>query len=360
MKNLRTTLTGIGQHAGSKNSLWALLCLAMQLGFAGCTTIKREEGPTPEDPFNQPIGNLTLTSDSNGTVLLPITSLRLDQSKPFTFSFRNFQHGNFDLQGDSALIYVAPETKKWKADSGYVTVTQTGRNKEGFVKITNPFYQKPVDTNVVTPWVVVWLKGTPVPDMNPLYLDEGESRNLTFLRGMEEAGALIDSVWGFIHQAEIKNNGLRLTYSTSGGIGNFLPFRTDHVHYRIKRPNGLYFRGMLPVFIEDTAQPIAHNDVVPIQPAGTFIPWSTLMDNDKGSNPVEPRAPFSMRLKPLIYSGNKIDSARFGTIQDSTLNGVRGFFYKRMIAGMENDTTHIFLQEGPEGRISRSRLILTQ
>lgn len=360
MKNLLVHFAGILGLTPHKTALMVLFSMALQAAFVGCTTLEKEAPVNPVDPFDQPIGRLQLISDSNGKALLSIKNLKLDQSKAFSFSTRNFQHGAFDLQGDSALIFIPTEARTWKADSGYVIVSQTGRSKEGFLKITNAFYEKPVDTTVIPQWIVVWLKGTPVPDMGPIYLDEGQSRNLTNLPGMEEAGALIDSVWGFNHQAEIKNNGLQLTYLASGGIGNFLSFRTDQVYYRIKRPNGLYFRGLLPVFIEDTAQPIAHNDVIPIQASGTFIPWGTLMANDKGSNPVEPRNPFSLRLKPLIYTGNKIDSARFGTIQDSTQNGIPGFFYKRRIAGTENDTTHIYLQEGPEGRITRSRLILTQ
>ena len=181
---------------------------------------------------------------------------------------------------------------------------------------------------------------------------------MTNLIGMEEPGAEIDSIWGFIYTASIKADKVTITYLAMGGIGNFLNFGTDHIYYRVKRPNELYFRGMIPVFIGDTAQPMAQNDEWVVGAQAGFISWTTLMANDNGSNPVLPRLPTSMRLEPLSYSGNKRILTQFGTINDTLQGGNQAFFYKRLATGNQPDTTFIFLQEGPENRITRSRLIV--
>ena len=345
MKNLQSKGTPKGWKAVCP-VLFSLLVLCL----GACSKIKTEEVVKP-DPFAQAIGNLVLDSDTLGQALLSIKSLKLDQSKPFSFSSKDFQHGDFDLQGDSALVFIPIETKTWQADSGIVHVTQEGRSKDGFVKIINRAYKAPS-------FPVVWLKGTPVPDMSPIYLDPGDSRNLTNLIGMEEPGAEIDSIWGFIYTASIKADKVTITYLAMGGIGNFLNFGTDHIYYRVKRPNELYFRGMIPVFIGDTAQPMAQNDEWVVGAQTGFISWTTLMANDNGSNPALPRLPTSMRLEPLSYSGNKRILTQFGTINDTLQGGNPAFFYKRLATGNQPDTTFIFLQEGPENRITRSRLIV--
>jgi hypothetical protein len=325
------------------------------MAFLACTSIEKEQAILPSDPFLQPIKKLNLFSDSTSFARLPIKSLNLNRAKAFSFSTRDFKHGAFELEGDSALIFVPKETKTWKTDTGFVIVKQSDQTKEGSVIITNNAY-KPTIIRPEQP--LVWLKGTPLPNMKVELIDPSDSRNISNLIGMEEAGAEIDSVWGFIHDAKISINKKMIIYLAAGGMGNYLNFGTDHIYYRIKRPNGLYFRGLIPVYIGDSTQPMARNDERTFLATGGFMYESDLMANDLGTNPTSPRNPSSLRLEPLAYSERKRVNTQFGILKDSSENGNKAFYYKRTRSGNQADTSFIFLQEGPENRITRSRLII--
>jgi len=360
------TYFAVLQSQGQKQiQILVLFLLAFQLGISSCTSIEKEPSILPNDPFEQPITKLNLVSDSNRFARLPLKSLNLNRAKAFSFSTRDFKHGAFELEGDSALVFVPTETKNWKLDSGYVIVTQSGKKKEGAVLIVNNSF-KPI---IINPEPepeppIVWLKGSRLPDMDKVVLQLGlnglKNFDSTILKGMEEPGSEVDSVWGFIHSAAKSNDKKKINYLAQGGKSNFRTFGTDHIYYRIKRPNGLFWRGMIPIVFIDTAQPGAIDDERIVPPTGGFVLESSLLQNDKGTNPVLPRTPKLKLYDPIEFVERPSIKTQFGLLKDSTQNGNKAFYYKRTRAGNQADTSFIFLEEGPQSRITRSRLIIKQ
>lgn len=351
MKPIQTCL-----DAARKQEVWfSFKNWVFFLSIAGlvlaCSELKKADVIIPPDPFDKPIPALSIVSDTFGRAELRLSQLMVNRFKPFSFATRNFQHGDFDLKNDSTLLFIPRETDSWKADSGYIVVTQSGKTKEGFLKIRNRRF--PVITEVVT-----WPKGTPIPPMAAIWLEAFDSKELSNLAGMQEAGSQIDSIWGFVYSASISPDKLKINYLAAGGIGNFKNFGTDHIYYRIKRPNGLYYRGLIPVLIGDTTLPSAQNDELAVNPSGGFITWTTLMANDLSPGSTPPRSPSLLRLEPLAYTGNRTLKTPFGQLKDTTQGGNPAFYYQRMTTTAFIDTTFIYLEEGPEKRITRSRLII--
>jgi hypothetical protein len=275
----------------------------------------------------------------------------VDQSKPFLFKTRDFKHGSFEPFQDSLFRYIPISISDWTADSGTVVLIQEGKTKEGFVRITNKRKQ-PV-------WPVIFLTGTPLPDMPVVYLESGDSRNFDNVNGLSETGAFIDSIWGFMHVATVNSAKTRITYLAQGGLGNFLNFGTDFIYYRVKRTNGQYFRGMIPIIIGDTCRARARKDEQTLPSGFGILSVATLAANDLGCLNVTATSPVVYRLEPLTYSGKKIINTQFGQLCDTVDAGSNAaFFYKRFASGTQPDTTFIFLEEGPDKRITRSQLIL--
>ena len=336
------------QNQKENQSLFRALVALLGFAMAACSTI--DKNPVkPLDVFSQPIGRLEVQADTTGKALVSLRSLKVDQSKPFLFKTRDFKHGNFEPFQDSLFQFVPSGTNDWLADSGTVILTQEGKIKEGFVKINNRRNQ-PV-------WPVTFLTGTLLPDMPLVYLENGDSRNFDNVNGLSETGASIDSIWGFMHSASYTNS--RISYLAQGGLGNFLNFGTDFIYYRIKRTNGQYFRGMIPIIIGDTCLARARNEEQTLPTGSGILSVSTLAANDLGCLNVMATSPVVYRLEPLTYTGKKKINTQFGQIRDTVDAGSNpAFYYKRFATGTQPDTTFIFLEEGPDKRITRSQLIL--
>jgi hypothetical protein len=341
---------GVIQNQKENQGLFRALVALLGFALAACSTVEKDP-VTPVDIFSQPIGRIEVQADTTGKAIITLRSLKVDQSKPFLFKTRDFKHGSFVPLQDSLFQYVPTDTSDWVADSGTVVLTQEGRTKEGFVKITNKRKQ-PV-------WPVTFLTGTPLPDMPIVYMESGDSRNFDNVNGLSETGAIIDSIWGFMHVATVNSAKTRITYLAQGGLGNFLNFGTDFIYYRVKRTNGQYFRGIIPIIIGDTCLARARNEEQTL-PTGTgILSVSTLAANDLGCLNVTATSPVLYRLEPLTYSGKKKINTQFGQIRDTVDAGSNpAFYYKRFDTGTQPDTTFIFLEEGPDKRITRSQLIL--
>ncbi len=336
------------QNQKENQSLLRALVALLGFTMAACSTI--DKNPVkPVDIFSQPIGRLEVQADTSGKAIVSLRSLKVDQSKLFLFKTRDFKHGNFEPFQDSLFQFVPFGTNDWTADSGTVILTQEGKIKEGFVKINNKRNQ-PV-------WPVTFLTGTPLPDMPLVYLENGDSRNFDNVNGLSETGASIDSIWGFMHSASYTNS--RISYLAQGGLGNFLNFGTDFIYYRIKRSNGQYFRGMIPIVIGDTCLARARNDAQTLPSGSGILSVSTLAANDLGCANVSAISPVVHRLEPLTYTGKKRINTQFGQIRDTVDAGSNAaFYYKRFASGTQPDTTFIFMEAGPDKRITRSQLIL--
>jgi len=342
---------GAIQNQKENQSLFrALVALLGLLSAVSCSSLQKET-VKPVAIFDQPIGRLEVQADTSGIAIISLRRLKVDQSKPFLFKTRDFKHGGFEPYQDSLFQYVPASSIDWVADSGKVILTQEGKTKEGFVKINNK--------RNIPKWPVTIIAGTPLTDMPVIYMEAGDSKNFDNVNGLSETGAIIDSVWGFIHLAIIANSGTRITYLAQGGLGNFINFGTDFIYYRIKRANGLYFRGMIPIIIGDTCLVRAQNDEQFLSSGSGILSLSTLSANDLGCNNVAPTSPVLYRLEPLTYAGKKLIYTTFGQIRD-TVDGSnnKAFYYKRFATGTQPDTTFIYMEEGPELRITRSRLIL--
>ena len=335
------------ENQGLFRALVALLGFAM----AACSTI--DKNPVkPLDVFSQPIGRLEVQTDTTGKAIVSLRSLKVDQSKPFLFKTRDFKHGSFVPFQDSLFQYVPTNTSDWTADSGMVVLTQEEKSKEGLVKIINKRKQQPV-------WPVTFITGTPVPDMPVVYLESGDSRNFDNVNGLSESGAIIDSIWGFIHVASVNSAQTRITYLAQGGMGNFLNFGTDFIYYRIKRSNGKYFRGVIPIVIGDSCLARARNDVQTLPSGSGLLSVPVLSANDLGCANVAAISPVVYRLEPLTYTGKKRINTQFGQIRDTVDTGSNAaFYYKRFAPGTQPDTTFIFMEAGPDKRITRSQIIL--
>ncbi len=341
-----------GVIQNQKENLGLFRALVALLGFAlaACSTVEKDP-VTPVDVFSQPIGRLEVQADTTGKAIISLRSLKVDQSIPFLFKSRDFKHGSFVALQDSLFQFVPTDRSNWEADSGTVILSQDGKSKEGFVKILNKKKQ-PV-------WPVTFITGTPVPDMPVVYLESGDSRNFDNVNGLSETGAIIDSIWGFMHVATVNSAKTRITYLAQGGQGNFLNFGTDFIYYRIKRTNGQYFRGMIPVIIGDTCLARARNEEQTLPSGSGLLSVSTLAANDLGCLNVTATSPVLYRLEPLTYTGKKKINTQFGQIRDTVDAGSNpAFYYKRFATGTQPDTTFIFLEEGPDKRITRSQLIL--
>lgn len=323
-------------------ALFGLLLLVQ-----ACSSVDR--GVELPSIFAEPIGSIQLAADSTtGEAVLSLRSLKLDQSKAFRVEALGFVNGSFVPEKDSLFRYVPSSSQLWTVDSGTIRVSQGGNSKEGKLKVVRP--QPRIQ------WVVTYETGTPLPAMPVQNLELGDSRNFENLNGLSESGAFIDSIWGFIYNASIATGGQRINYLSMGGVGGFLNFGTDHIYYRIKRPNGLYFRGLIPIRLGDVCLPAAANDQINLPAGNGFIALTSLSGNDTGCNSVAPGNPVVYRLEPLPYTGKKQINTRFGQIRDTTDAGQPAFYYKRFASGTQVDTAWIFLEEGANQRITRSML----
>jgi len=347
----KSSKDGVMQNQKENQSLFRALVALLGLALAACSSVDKDP-VKPVDIFSQPIGRIEVLADTTGNAILSLRSLKVDQSKPFLFKTRDFKHGSFKPSQDSLFQYVSTDNSDWEADSGWVVLTQEAKTKEGFVKIINKRKQQPV-------WPVTFLTGTPLPDMPLVFMESGDSRNFDNVEGLSETGAIIDSIWGFIHVATVNSAKTRITYLAQGGLGNFLNFGTDFIYYRVKRTNGKYFRGMIPIIIGDTCLARARNEEQTL-PTGTgILSVSTLAANDLGCLNVTATSPVVYRLEPLTYTGKKRINTQFGQIRDTVDGGSNpSFYYKRFATGTQPDTTFIFLEEGPDKRITRSQLII--
>jgi hypothetical protein len=328
-----------------------LLACGLLLLSAACSTIEKDPVQAPS-VFDQPIGRLEVTTDDLGQASLSLRSMKVDQSLPFLFEAFGFFHGEFRPIQDSLFQYFPTDRSNWLVDSGTIRLSQEGKTKEGFVKIIRR-QTKPL-------FVVTYLNGTPVPDMPVQALESGDSRSFDNLQGMSEPGAVIDSIWGFVYSASIATGGQRINYLTMGGIGGFLNFGTDHIYYRVKRPNGLYYRGLIPIRIGDLCLPAAGNDQVLLAGGSGIVSLTTLSANDLGCNNLPPASPIRYRLEPLPYAGKRKITTRFGQLGDTTdQTNAPAFFYQRLAPGNQPDTAWIFLEEGSNQRITRSQFVLT-
>ncbi len=339
------------QNLKENQGLFSALVALLGFALAACSSL--DKNPVkPVDIFNQPIGRIEVQADTTGKAIVSLRSLKVDQSKPFLFKTRDFKHGDFEPYQDSLFQYVSTSTSDWKSDSGMVVLTQEGKTKEGFVRITKKRKQQPI-------WPVTFLTGTPLPDMPVVYLESGDSRNFDNVDGLSEPGSIIDSIWGFIHVASVNSAQTRITYLAQGGLGNFLNFGTDFIYYRIKRSNGKYFRGVIPIVIGDSCLARARNETQTLPSGFGILSVSTLAANDLGCLNVTATSPVVYRLEPLTYSGKKKINTQFGQIRDTVDTGSNAaFFYKRFASGTQPDTTFIFMEAGPDKRITRSQLIL--
>lgn len=342
---------GVNQNQKENQNLFRVLVALLGFAMTACSSVDKDP-VTPVNIFSQPIGRIEVQADTTGKAILSLGSLKVDQSKPFLFKTRDFKHGSFVPFQDSLFQYVPTNTSDWTADSGMVVLTQEGKSKEGSVKIINKRKQQPV-------WPVTFITGTPVPDMPVVYLESGDSRNFDNVNGLSETGAIIDSIWGFMHVATVNSAKIRITYLAQGGLGNFLNFGTDFIYYRIKRTNGQYFRGMIPVIIGDTCLARARNEKQTLPTGSGILSVSTLAANDLGCLNVMATSPILYRLEPLTYVGKKRINTQFGQIRDTVdASSNPAFYYKRFATGTQPDTTFIFMEEGPDKRITRSQLIL--
>ncbi len=338
------------QNQKENQSLFRALVALLGFALAACSSVDKDP-VTPVDIFSQPIGRIEVQADTTGKAIISLRSLKVDQSKPFLFKSRDFKHGSFEALQDSLFQFVPTDRSNWEADSGTVILSQDGKSKEGFIKIMNKKKQ-PV-------WPVTFITGTPVPDMPVVYLESGDSRNFDNVNGLSETGAIIDSIWGFMHVATVNSAKTRITYLAQGGLGNFLNFGTDFIYYRIKRTNGMYFRGMIPIIIGDTCLARARNEEQTLPSGSGVLSVSNLAANDLGCLNVTATSPVVYRLEPLTYTGKKKINTQFGQIRDTVDAGSNpAFYYKRFATGTQPDTTFIFLEEGPDKRITRSQLIL--
>jgi hypothetical protein len=347
----KSSKDGVMQNQKENQSLFRALVALLGLVLAACSSVDKDP-VKPVDIFSQPIGRIEVLADTTGNAILSLRSLKVDQSKPFLFKTSDFKHGSFKPFQDSLFQYVSTDNSDWEADSGWVVLTQEAKTKEGFVKIINKRKQQPV-------WPVTFLTGTPLPDMPLVFMESGDSRNFDNVDGLSETGAIIDSIWGFTHVATVNSAKTRITYLAQGGLGNFLNFGTDFIYYRVKRTNGKYFRGMIPIIIGDTCLARARNEEQTL-PTGTgILSVSTLAANDLGCLNVTATSPVVYRLEPLTYTGKKRINTQFGQIRDTVDAGSNpAFYYKRFATGTQPDTTFIFLEEGPDKRITRSQLII--
>jgi hypothetical protein len=341
---------GVIQNQKENQGLFRALVALLGIALAACSSVDKDP-VTPVDIFSQPIGRIEVQADTTGKAIVSLSRLKVDQSKPFLFKSRDFKYGSFVALQDSLFQFVPTDRSNWEADSGTVILSQDGKSKEGFVKILNKKKQ-PV-------WPVTFITGTPVPDMPAVYLESGDSRNFDNVNGLSETGAIIDSIWGFMHVATVNSAKTRITYLAQGGLGNFLNFGTDFIYYRIKRTNGQYFRGMIPIIIGDTCLARARNEEQTLPSGSGILSVSTLAANDLGCLNVTATSPVVYRLEPLTYNGKKKINTQFGQIRDTIDAGNNAaFYYKRFATGTQPDTTFIFLEEGPDKRITRSQLIL--
>lgn len=341
---------GIIQNQKESQSLFRALVALLGFALAACSTVEKDP-VTPLDIFSRPIGRIEVQADTTGKAIISLYSLKVDQSKPFLFKTRDFKHGSFVPLQDSLFQFVPTDRSNWVTDSGTVIVTQNGMTKEGLVRI-NKLVRQPV-------WPITILEGTPVSDMPVVYLESGESRNFDNVNGLTETGAIIDSIWGFMHVATVNSAKSRITYLAQGGMGNFLNFGTDFIYYRVKRTNGQYFRGIIPIIIGDTCLARARNEEQTLPSGSGILSVSTLAANDLGCLNVTATSPVVYRLEPLTYTGKKRINTQFGQIRDTVDAGSNAaFYYKRFASGTQPDTTFIFLEEGPDKRITRSQLII--
>lgn len=323
----------------------------MMLAAAACSHLDQQASPAPHLQPDTATVRLVIDTAS-GQVVVPLSMFGLSRRATFTLETTGFTYGDLILLNDSTLAYRATSTENWPVDSGMVHVCQGGVCADRHVRVVNPGYREPMSGGCADLGLVRTL---PVVNLGNAVLSN--------LPGLSEAGAEIDSIWGFLHLAQIRTGGQAISYGAAGGEAAGYYLGWDEIYYRVKRPNGLgCYTGRIAVVIPDTcSEPRARNDTFTVPWTAGALSINSFLGNDTACDgTTSNNADFHLGWR--AYSRPYHFWTRYGTFVDTTNSFGTPFLYYKMTDPVGNrpsaDTLIYYMEDENNGRITPARLIL--
>ena len=312
-----------------------------------CNNLTQEPAPAPDTTA---LAKLVVTSERDGSATFSLATLGISRAQPFTLSSHGFKHGRILVVNDTGIAYRASMATSWAADSGTLTLCQQGHCRERLLLVRN--------FNRVDP---VPLSCMPLPSLTRLVTASGATFTNN-LPGMAEAGAQLDSIWGFMATAAINSDATGFTYAPTGS--NIFPnvAANDEVFYRVRRPNNLgCYQSSVRFFYPDSCTyMLARKDAY--SPASLpSVESPLLMQNNDRNCAGATIQNAVVRLTPQSYTSSKRILTKNGkaSVTDTSIAGTQQFYYHRLTAGPSQDTLTYYLIDENELRISRAIVIIT-
>ncbi len=320
---------------------------ALSLWLAGCNHLDQPGHPEPK---LQPVDAVVeLTTDAQGRASIRLEQLGISRRAVFTLNASGFLYGKIVLTSDSTLGYQATSQENWQADSGIIHACQGGVCGDRRVKVVNTDF---------------------VPQQTCDYMGLVKMQNVadrasfTFrnLKGLEEAGARLDTVWGMFHQATIDNiDSTTLTYYSLGGPANGVYLGYDQLYYRIRRPGGGCKTGLIRITLPDScSEPQARPDRISFSGPDILIQHTDLVQNDSSCTNEHPTNPIvRLNYRPYTLNPSLRIRAKWGILVDTVPNGGQPhFYYRRTHPAATGDTLTYYLENGKDGRVTLSNIFL--
>ena len=323
-------------------------CLAGAFALA-CNHLEQKSNPVPQPDKNAL--PLILQTTASGEAPITLAALGISRTAAFSIKAEGFKYGAVIFTSDSTLAYRAASATNWPADSGRLNVCQGGACAIRTIRVLNSSFIPPQSMTT-----------TDLGLVRSLQIGTLANTLLQGLPGTAEAGAKIDSIWGYLHLASIKPDSITLDYASVGGIAYNINIGWDQLHYRVKRPSNMgFYLGRVDFSIPDSClYPNARGETFTSSPGSGSIAIfkAPLFANDLSCTGVAPLRPHA-GLTMASYLGFKTIATKYGTVKDTVYNANDScFVYRRTVPSAVADTFYYYLREGDDDRVTRAQIIV--
>lgn len=313
------------------------ICALALLGFASCNGFKQDPDPVPTAPISSVLPTYRFNW-ADTAMTIDFDSLVANKSVPYSLNFTQPALGRIVLVSDPLQMRYVPAQANWERDSCTYTLRQGEASGTGLIVFVNPAHvascvQEPViHKNIASALSGFDVQLVPTASSGRLVVWRAESYRADTLPGM---------------------NAKVLQYFAAGS-GDTTNWGFDRVTYRWEQGSQCH-EGMIEVTIGDTCSAGAR----PFTSAATsahFIPYDTLARRSHGCRVDQP-------VDGIFYLKSRQAElpTLYGTVADTTIGGVRGFYYRRTVPGAQPDRfDYYYIHTGDfTNRVTRATITLS-
>ncbi len=303
---------GVGSFRSMKGPL-SLLCTLVLLVLASCVDFRQDPDPTPTTPISSILPTFQFAWTDTAKLTANFDSLVVNKSLPYTARFSQPTQGQLTIDG--GLLRYEPTQANWHRDSCSYTLCQGDACGTGKIVFVNPAHTASCIPLPALKLNVAAALGGFTVQVVPT------GSNGQVVNAVSEHGYTVDTLLG--------SNSKGLEYFAAGG-GDTTNWGFDRVTYRWEEGVTCH-EGVIEVSIGDTALPGAR----PFTSAATsahFIPYDTLALHSHGDRT-------GQIADGIFYlKGRQLQlPTTFGTVSDTTIGGIRGYYYRRTVPGAQPD-----------------------